>query len=81
MYDTNNIEKEANWIGHIGRGDNILKLALEGRMEGKRGRGRQRKGIVDDLKDGETYEVMKRRAGNRTAWREWMPGTCRQTEH
>src|SRR6478609_8058589 len=33
-------DRKKNWIGHIVRGDGLMKLMLEGRMEGKRRRGR-----------------------------------------
>ena len=46
-------------------------------MYGKRGRGRPRTKMFDDLmlyvsKEG-TYVDMKRRAENREEWRKWMP--------
>ena len=48
-----------NWIGHVVRGDVLLKLVLEGRMENKRARGRPRIGMIDDLMEG-SYVSMKR---------------------
>src|SRR5207253_10185809 len=35
------VRRKKNWIGHVVRGDGLLKLVLEGRMENKRSRGRQ----------------------------------------
>jgi len=35
---------------------------LERRMEGKRTRGRRRVGMVDDLRKGNPYETLKRKA-------------------
>ena len=32
--------RKKRWIGHILRGEGLLKEVIEGRMEGKRGRGR-----------------------------------------
>ena len=34
--------RQKNWIGHILRGNSLHKEIIEGRMEGKRGRGRPR---------------------------------------
>ena len=34
--------RKKNWIGHVIRHDNLLTKVIEGRMEGKRGRGRKR---------------------------------------
>ena len=62
------VKRTNNWIWHIVRGMGLLKLALEGRMEGKRQRGRPRLGMIDDLKEG-SYESMKRRAEDREVWR------------
>ena len=49
------------------RGEGLLKQVLEGRMEGKRPRGRSRMGMIDDIKEG-SYVKMKRRAENRAEW-------------
>jgi len=68
-------QRKKNWIGHIVRGDGLLKLVLEGRMEGKRRRGRPRMGMIDELKEG-SYVNMKRRADDREGWRIWLPRTC-----
>ena len=64
----------------IVRGDSLLKLVLEGRMKGKRPRGRLRIGMIDELKEG-SYVNMKRRAEDREKWRCWMPRTCRRAEN
>ena len=74
------VERKKKWIGHILRGKGLMKDVLEGRMEGKRPRGRKRMGMIDELKEG-SYGIMKRRAENRTEWRAWVPKTCRQAEH
>jgi len=73
-------KRKKNWIGHIVRGNSLLKLVLEGRMEGKRPRGRQRIGMIDELKEG-SYVSMKRRAEDRQKWRVWMPRTCCKAEN
>ena len=55
--------RKKNWIGHILRGDGIVKEVIEGRMEGKRSRGRPRAGMLDDLVV-VSYGDTKRRAEN-----------------
>ena len=35
------LEWKKNWIGHVLRGDELLKEVMEGRMEGRRPKGRQ----------------------------------------
>jgi len=44
------VKRKKNWIGHIIRGDGLLKDVIEGRMEGKPVRRRKRIGMIDDLK-------------------------------
>ena len=61
-------DKKKNWIGHVVRGDRLMKLVLEGKMEEKRSRGRPRMDMIDDVLD-ETYGDMKRKAENRENWR------------
>ena len=74
------VRRKKNWIGHVVRGDGLLKLVLEGRMENKRSRGRPRIGMIDDLMEG-SYVSMKRRAEDREEWRSWLPRTCREAEN
>jgi hypothetical protein len=74
------VYRKKNWIGHVLRHDCLMRDVIEGRMEGKRGRGRPRIGMLDELKE-KSYEKMKRRADNREEWLNWVPGTCRKTEH
>ena len=62
------------------RGDGLLKEVIEGKMEGRRPRGRPRIGMLDELKEG-SYTDMKRRAEDRLKWRCWVPRTCRKAEH
>src|SRR6476469_9261382 len=57
-------DRMKNWIGHVVRGDGLMKLVLERRMEEKRPKGRPRMGMIDDVLD-ETYGDMKRKAENR----------------
>src|SRR6476619_8129788 len=60
-------DRKKKWIGNVVRGDGLMKMVLEGRMEGKRPRGRPRKGMIDDVLD-EPYGDMKRKAENRENW-------------
>ena len=66
------IRSKKKWIGHIVRGDGLLKEVIEGRMVGKRPRGRKRIGFLNLIKKG-TYGEMKRMAEDRNVWRSWMP--------
>ena len=63
--------RKKNWLGHILRGNNMLRDVLEGKMKGKRGRGRPRIGMVSELKEAETYETMKRKPQDREQWRNY----------
>ena len=75
------IRSKKKWIGHIVRGDWLLREVIEGRMDAKRPRGRRRIGFLNVIKKGTNGE-MKRRAEDRSVWRRWMPElTCRKTEH
>jgi len=61
-------KRKRRWIGHIPRYENILRTVLEGRMKGKRPRGRKRIKMVHNIMTG-TYAQMKRRAEDREEWR------------
>ena len=58
----------------------MLRDVMEGRMMGKRPRGRLRAGTVDELIEG-SYVKMKRRAERREEWGRWMPRTCLRAEY
>jgi hypothetical protein len=66
------MRRKKNWIGHILRGDNLMKDVMEGRMIGKRTRGRKRLGMLNGIMV-ESYADMKKLAFNREEWRRWMP--------
>ena len=57
--------RKKKWIGHIMRGKGLMKEVMEGKMEGKRGPGRKRIGMIDDLLGKGLYGVLKRRAEDR----------------
>ena len=40
-------QRQANWIGHVLRHDCLLKTVQEGKMEGKRTRGKPRRKMLD----------------------------------
>jgi hypothetical protein len=65
--------KNANWIGHILRGNCLLKYVIEGKMKGRtevtRRRGRRRKQILDGLKEGREYWKLKEKTLGCTLWK------------
>src|SRR6218665_1247301 len=58
------LEKE-HWIGHILRGESLLKEVIEGRMIGKRPMGRNRLGMLNEFLKEASYAELKRKAENR----------------
>ena len=67
--------RQKNWIGHVLRGDGLLRKVLEGEIDGKRTRSRKRKGMLDILLKEEDYISLKRRVQDRVRWRMWLPRT------
>ena len=57
--------RQKKWMGHIIRGDSLLKYVIEGRLTGKPKRGRRREELLSYLKNGDSYDTMKRRAEDR----------------
>lgn len=74
------VKRKKNWLGHVMRGDGLLRDVMEGMMECRKPKGRPRIGMLEELKEG-SYGDMKRRAENRYDWRCWMPRTCREAEY
>ena len=56
--------RQKNWIGHILRGEGLLRDVMEARLMGKRPRGSPRAGMMNELMEG-SYVKMKRRAERR----------------
>ena len=58
--------RKKKWIGHVLRGNGLLKEIIEGRIVEKRPRGRKRAMMLDDMKEGkELYAEMKERTRHR----------------
>ena len=47
-------EMKKRWLGHILRGKSLVQEFIEGRMEGKRGKGKPGIMMIDDIKAYET---------------------------
>ena len=75
------LQRKKKWIGHILRGESLVKDVLEGRFDGKRGPGKPRTALLDDIQDGVSNQAIKSRARDREEWRSWMPRTCPRAEH
>ena len=71
-------KRKANWIVHILRRNCLLKQVIEGKIKGEmevtRRRGRRRKELLDDLRDGRGYSHLKEEALDRTMWRHHFGG-------
>ena len=71
-------KRKANWIGHILRRNCLLKQVIEGKIKGEmeltRRRGRRRRKLLDDFKDGRGYSHLKEEALDRTIWRNRFRG-------
>src|SRR6218665_1650759 len=73
--------RKKNWVGHILRGESPVREVIEGRMIGKRPRGRKRLGMLNEFLKESSYAELKRKAENRKEWRIWEPRTCLTAEH
>ncbi|GFR80155.1 endonuclease-reverse transcriptase [Elysia marginata] len=60
------------WFGHVTRHDSLSKTILQGLVEGKRRRGRQKKAWCDNIKEwtGMAMYELVRSASDRDAWRQ-----------
>src|ERR1700733_9441031 len=63
-------ERQRKWIGHTLRGESLLRMVIEGKMEGKRTRGRPRQMMLHWMMvDG--FQTLKEKAQRREEWRKW----------
>ena len=59
--------------GPLMRRDSLQREIIEGRMEGKRGRGRPRQKLLDWMMS-EGYSKLKEEAQHRETWSHWRSG-------
>src|SRR6218665_512279 len=52
--------RQRNWMGHLLRGDSLQREIMEGRMEGKRGRGRSRQKLLGWMMSEDTVNSRKK---------------------
>jgi len=64
--------RQNRWLGHILRHDSLLRITLEGQIQGKKACGRPRTMLVDWLLKTEesniSYEELKMFAQDRSRW-------------
>ena len=62
------IKRKPRWLKHILCHENLLKIALEGRMEGKRPRERMNGKMLDDMME-EGFGALKRKTEDSRKWK------------
>ena len=64
--------RQKRWLGHVLRHDSLLRITLEGRIQGKKGCGRPRTMFLDWLlkmeEDNISYYKLKMLARDRSRW-------------
>ena len=61
-------QRQRKWIGHTLRGESLLRTVIEGKMKGRKTRGRPRQMMLDwMMKDG--YKNLKEEPQQRKEWR------------
>jgi hypothetical protein len=49
------VQRKKNWIGHVLRGDGLLREVIEGKMEGRKPREWPRMGMLEELKEDSSF--------------------------
>ncbi|KAI5731138.1 hypothetical protein M8J77_005274 [Diaphorina citri] len=65
-------QRRHKWIGHIYRHNNFVVNIIEGRREGRQGRGRPRMSFMEQIMEyagTDSYSELKRLTQDREAWR------------
>ena len=70
-----------NEIGHILRGESLLREVIESGKKGKRPMGTKRLGILNEFLKEASYAELKIKTENRKYWRTWKPRTCQTVEN
>jgi len=60
-------------MGHILRGESLLKEMMEGQMIRKKPRGRKRLDMLNEFLKEASHAELRRKAENRKEWRIWKP--------
>ena len=65
-------QRKLRWYGHVTRSNGLAKTILQGTVQGKRRKGRQKKKWADNITEwtGESFAATQEIAHNRTRWRE-----------
>ena len=76
-------KRKRNWLGHLLRRNCLLKDALEGMINGKKGHSRRRYQMIENIMTNGLYEDMKRKAEKKVECRmlSLQRKTCPWAEH
>ena len=75
-------KRKLSYYGHIRRHDTLQRKILEGKIEGKRGRGRRRKSWIGNIKEASGNEINRccEIAKNRDEWRSMVSNLLTEKE-
>ena len=73
--------RQRKWIGHTLRGDSLLRTVIEGKMMGRRTRGRPRQMMLDWMMTDGSYRQLKEEAQQREEWRRRTFEPADEAEH
>jgi len=72
--------RQKRWLGHVLPHDSLVRAVLEGRLPGKKGRGRPKEMLLSWLLETSDedmdYSQLKELAQERARWCRWKMKTC-----